>query len=124
MNHAISGDVSFKARNNAETWIEDPCVILPEFGAWAKSLGVTLPTGHDRAPDPAQATRENTLPNIIGAMLALFLNTDDDGKPLSVFQSQTKIIEALVDRYEHRPGISESNLEKMFAQANKSLNES
>jgi hypothetical protein len=45
MDHAIAGNVSFKARNNCATWIEDPCVILPEFGAWAKSLGVTLPSG-------------------------------------------------------------------------------
>ena len=72
-------------------------------------------------PGPALATRENTLPNIIGALLKLFLDTDDKGNKLSPFKAQADIITALIERYSHKPGISESNLKKMFAEANKSL---
>lgn len=72
----------------------------------------------------APTTRDNTLPNIVGAMLALFLDTDDKGNKLSVFASQNEIIAALLERYNHKPGISESNLKKQFAAAKQSLDQS
>lgn len=77
-----------------------------------------------RAMVEKSGTRDNTLPNIIGTLLALFLDTDEGGKKLSPFESQNDIITALLDRHSHKPGISESNLKKQFAAAKRSLDQS
>jgi hypothetical protein len=111
--------------------LNDICSVLPSDPERLRDQAIALLHENFRLRDiqdvpngKASVTRDNTLPNIIGAMLALFLDTDEGGKKLSAFESQNAIITALLDRYSHKPGISESNLKKQFAAAKKSLEQS
>lgn len=47
---ATTRDVSFMVDNNQEAWIEDPRVILSEFGDWAASYDFCPPAGFPRKP--------------------------------------------------------------------------
>ncbi|MFZ0791712.1 MAG: hypothetical protein WAM94_19025, partial [Chromatiaceae bacterium] len=60
------------------------------------SLKPIVPDASDKKKPPV--ARDNTLPNIIGAMLALCLDTDSKGKKLTSFTSQAEIINALLER--------------------------
>jgi hypothetical protein len=64
---------------------------------------------------------ETTYLNIIGAMLALMLGKSPAGKPLSLFDNQAAIIEALLGHHGGKPGISARTLEDKFAAAKRSL---
>ncbi|KPB94519.1 Uncharacterized protein AC503_3429 [Pseudomonas syringae pv. maculicola] len=51
--------------------------------------------------------------NIIGSMVNLFLDKSPSGKPLSVFQSQAAIVDALTAHYKNVPGITKRTLGKV-----------
>lgn len=58
---------------------------------------------------------------IIGALLNTFLDSSPAGKPLSVFRSQSAIVDAVTARYNDIPGLSKRTLDAKFAAANRSL---
>lgn len=64
---------------------------------------------------------EITYQSIIGAMLNLFLEQSPAGKPLSVFNNQAAIVDAITARYTDIPGLSKRTLDEKFAAANRSL---
>jgi len=67
---------------------------------------------------------EKTHLNIIGGLLALMLGKSPAGKPQSSFENQGAIISAMLGHYGHIKGMGDSNLEKIMADANKTLKDS
>lgn len=67
------------------------------------------------------ARAESTNLNIIGALLRLLLGKTPAGKPHSVFESQSAIIDALISHNPNTPGISRTTLENKFAEAQRRL---
>lgn len=67
---------------------------------------------------------ELTYQNIIGVLLSLFLEHSPAGNPLSVFRSQSAIVDAIIARYGEIPGLSKRTLDEKFAAANRSLKKS
>ena len=63
---------------------------------------------------------ETTYLNIIGGLLGLLLGSTPAGKN-SVYLNQDAIISGLLGHYRNAPGISVSNLEAKFAEANRSI---
>jgi hypothetical protein len=85
-------------------------------------LAVQSKTKRSSEPDKPMTPRErNTYQNIIGGLLGLMLGKTPAGKPQSVFQNQSMVIAAMLGNYPDTPGVSDSNLEKYFAEANRSL---
>lgn len=77
----------------------------------------------DKANAPGGRS-EKTYLNIIGGLLALMLGKSPAGKPQSSFENQGAIISAMLGHYGHIKGMGDSNLEKIMADANKTLKES
>lgn len=77
----------------------------------------------DKANAPGGRS-EKTYLNIIGGLLALMLGKSPAGKPQSVFDNQGAIISAMLGHYGHIKGMGDSNLEKIMADANKTLKDS
>ncbi len=67
---------------------------------------------------------ELTYKQIIGALLNLLLGQSPAGKPLSVFESQAAIVDAVTARHKDVPGLSKRTLDEKFAAANRSLKKS
>ncbi len=126
LNHAISGDTKFKAPNNSDTWSADPVVLLPEFGAWAESLGYELrdefPRGRDKATaQPLSPKAETTYLNIIAALLECISGDAPGVGKHPSFSNQSALITFLDDKYKGISGLSKRNLEKYFAEAKRNL---
>lgn len=64
---------------------------------------------------------QTTYLNIIGSLVALMLDKSPAGKPLSVFDSQSAILEALLARHAGLQGLSQRTLEEKFAAAKRSI---
>ncbi|ABA74730.1 hypothetical protein K7459_21595 [Pseudomonas fluorescens] len=64
---------------------------------------------------------ESVYLNIIGAMVNLFLGYSPSGKPLSTFQSQAAIVDALTAHYKNVPGITKRTLDEKFAAGKRNL---
>lgn len=77
----------------------------------------------DKANAPGGRS-EKTYLNIIGGLLALMLGKSPAGKPQSSFENQGAIISAMLGHYGHIKGMGDSNLEKIMAEANKTLKDS
>lgn len=77
----------------------------------------------DKANAPGGRS-EKTYLNIIGGLLALMLGRSPAGKPQSSFENQSAIISAMLGHYGHIKGMGDSNLEKIMADANKTLKDS
>lgn len=77
----------------------------------------------DKANAPGGRS-EKTYLNIIGGLLALMLGKLPAGKPQSSFENQGAIISAMLGHYGHIKGMGDSNLEKIMADANKTLKDS
>ncbi|ODT82148.1 MAG: hypothetical protein ABS69_05310 [Nitrosomonadales bacterium SCN 54-20] len=77
----------------------------------------------DKASAPGGRS-EKTYLNIIGGLLALMLGKSPAGKPQSSFENQGAIISAMLGHYGHVKGMGDSNLEKIMAEANKTLKDS
>lgn len=67
---------------------------------------------------------EKSYLNIIGGLLHLMLGTSPSGKKHSIFDNQAAIISAMLAYHEDKYGISPTNLDKKFADANRSIKES
>ncbi|MBW4793223.1 hypothetical protein [Pseudomonas tolaasii] len=67
---------------------------------------------------------ELTYQHIIAALLGLFLDKSPAGNPLSVFGSQSAIVDAVIARYSEVPGLSKRTLDEKFAAANRALKKS
>jgi len=104
-----------KAEEWAKTIIAEKSALLGE----RDSLRAMV----DKANAPGGRS-EKTYLNIIGAMLALMLGKSPAGKPQSVFDNQAAIISAMLGHYRHIKGMGDSNLEKIMADANKTLKDS
>jgi hypothetical protein len=66
---------------------------------------------------------QTTYLNIIGAMVAVVLGKSPAGKPNSVFNSQSAVIDHVLAHYDGKPGISRRSLEEKFAEGKKSLSQ-
>lgn len=104
---------------NAEKWANE---IIAEKNALLgerNSLRAML----EKANTPGGRS-EKTYLNIIGGLLALMLGKSPAGKPQSSFENQGAIISAMLAHYGHIKGMGDSNLEKIMAEANKTLKDS
>jgi hypothetical protein len=61
---------------------------------------------------------KKTLLNIIGVLLKTMLATTDGGQKISCFDTQSSLIEYLVNNFSVIKGISKSNLEEKFSKSN------
>nr|WP_247733734.1 ATP-binding protein [Thauera aromatica] len=77
----------------------------------------------DKASAPGGRS-EKTYLNIIGGLLALMLGKSPSDKSQSSFENQGAVISAMLAHYGHIKGMGDSNLEKIMADANKTLKES
>lgn len=77
----------------------------------------------DKANAPGGRS-EKTYLNIIGGLVALMLGKSPAGKPQSSFENQGAIISAMLGHYGHIKGMGDSNLEKIMAEANRTLKDS
>lgn len=77
----------------------------------------------DKANAPSGRS-ERTYLNVIGGLVALMLGKSPAGKPQSSFENQSAIISAMLGHYGHIKGMGDSNLEKIIAEANKTLKDS
>lgn len=69
------------------------------------------------------ARSERSYLNVIGGLLQLMLSHSPSGQKHSVFDNQAAIVSALLAYHEGKYGISSTNLEKKFAEANRSIKE-
>ena len=80
--------------------------------------------GNQSLPVAINPRERETLLNITGGLLDLLLGKTPAGKLQSVFESQAAVIDALLARYEDKPGIAKRTLEDKFAKAKLSLTSS
>ncbi|MGY0151615.1 protein kinase [Edwardsiella tarda] len=66
---------------------------------------------------------ERTYLNIIGGLLDLILGESPGGMKQSVFVSQSSVRDAMLAHHADKYGISSANLDKKFAEANRSIRE-
>lgn len=74
-----------------------------------------------RAHGQLSERSEITYQNIIGALVDLMQDHSPAGTPLSVFESQAAIVDAIVARHEGVTGLSKRTLDEKFAAAKRSL---
>lgn len=103
----------------AEAWAADTNREMDAMRAENKTLREKL----DKANAPNWKTG-NTYLNVIGGLLALMLGKSPAGKRHSIFEDQAAIISAMLGHYGRIKGMGESNLEKIMAEANKTLRDS
>ncbi|MBF0629286.1 MAG: hypothetical protein HQL91_13805 [Magnetococcales bacterium] len=70
---------------------------------------------------PMRSQTETVYLNIIGALIETITGKDGSGRPLSRFDSQTKVIEYLIDNFPGATGISQRSLENKFSDGKRSL---
>jgi hypothetical protein len=71
--------------------------------------------------EKASPKETNNLHCIIGAILKLMLSKTGGGRPGSVYDTQSAIIDALLADHPGRPGLSKRQLEKVFAEGKRLL---
>ena len=76
-----------------------------------------------KTPQDPGPRAQTTYLNIIGAMVTVILGKTPAGKPNSVFNSQSAVIDHILADYDGKPGISRRGLEEKFAEGKKSLNQ-
>ncbi len=64
---------------------------------------------------------ETTYLNIIGSLVYLMLSESPSKKKLSVFKSQSAIIDSIISHYPNTYGLTKRNIEQKFSEANKQL---
>jgi hypothetical protein len=94
---------------------------LPSALTDAVAAALASDSSSDKLGKPLPPRLEAAYLNIIGSMLALMLGESPAGKPHSVFEDQTAIVDALVANFGSIDGISKRNLDGKFAQANQKL---
>ena len=72
--------------------------------------------------DALEEREHRTYLNIIGGLLRLLLGKDRlNGKASSIYHTQSSIIDALNEKFEKKRGLSKTNLEAKFAEANRAI---
>ncbi|WLD65550.1 hypothetical protein [Pseudomonas sp. OVF7] len=112
-------DALLRELNTLQHHIRDILADLQAIGLERDDLKALVKT-HGRLSDRSELTYQN----IIGALLNLFLDQSPAGNPLSVFKSQSAIVDAVIARYSEVPGLSKRTLDEKFAAANRSLKKS
>jgi hypothetical protein len=87
------------------------------------SAGREVLAAQIKTPQDPGPRAQTTYLNIIGAMVTVILGKTPAGKPNSVFNSQSAVIDHILADYDRKPGISRRGLEEKFAEGKKSLNQ-
>jgi hypothetical protein len=87
------------------------------------SAGREVLAAQIKTPQDPGPRAQTTYLNIIGAMVTVILGKTPAGKPNSVFNSQSAVIDHILADYDGKPGISRRGLEEKFAEGKKSLNQ-
>jgi len=107
--------------------IDDPIRTPKYFIEWAKSKGIEIKwldwsedrglisTSEDTSTDDIDSRREANLLRIVAALVTEF--------GLRTGESEAELIRQLVDAYSQNSGVSKSNLERVFAEAKRLLNQ-
>ncbi|CAO3311376.1 MULTISPECIES: hypothetical protein [Pseudomonas] len=69
---------------------------------------------------PSEAS-ENTHNMLVGAVLAVTVGKSKDGRPQSIYKSQSALVEEILRRFPGQPGLSKSTLDRRFADARRLL---
>lgn len=112
-------DTLLRELNTLQHHVQDILVDLRAIGLERDDLKAMVKT-HGQFSERSELTYQN----IIGALLNLFLDQSPAGNPLSVFKSQSAIVDAVIARYSEVPGLSKRTLDEKFAAANRSLKKS
>lgn len=109
-------DTLLRERNTLQLQLQDVEADLQALGLEQESLKALV-----KAQGQLSARSEHTYLQIIGALLNTVLDLSPAGKPLSVFRSQSAIVDAVTARHKDIPGLSKRTLDEKFAAANRSL---
>ncbi|MDF3133558.1 MULTISPECIES: hypothetical protein [Pseudomonas] len=109
-------DVLLRERDTLQRQLQDVVADLRTLGLEQESLKSLVTT-----QGQLSERSEQTYLQIIGALLNTFLSSSPAGKPLSVFRSQSAIVDAVTARHNDIPGLSKRTLDAKFAAANRSL---
>ncbi|MBV6827353.1 hypothetical protein [Pseudomonas sp. PD9R] len=112
-------DTLLRELNTLQHHLQDILVDLRAIGLERDDLKAMVKT-HGQLSERSELTYQN----IIGALLNLFLDQSPAGHPLSVFKSQSAIVDAVIARYSEVPGLSKRTLDEKFAAANRNLKKS
>ncbi|OAE16706.1 hypothetical protein A2T76_09785 [Pseudomonas brenneri] len=112
-------DTLLRELNTLQHHLQDILVDLRTIGLERDDLKAMVKT-HGQFSERSELTYQN----IIGALLNLFLDQSPAGHSLSVFKSQSAIVDAVIARYGEVPGLSKRTLDEKFAAANRSLKKS
>jgi len=109
-------------RQNPKEWIARATDSTREMDAARGEHGSLLEI-ENKANAPGERSTKTYL-NVIGGLLVLMLGKSPSGNPQSSFENQGAIIEAMLAHYGHIKGMGDSNLQKIMAEANKTLSDS
>ncbi|MBV6826487.1 hypothetical protein [Pseudomonas sp. PD9R] len=112
-------DTLLRELNTLQHHLQDILVDLRAIGLERDDLKAMVKT-HGQLSDRSELTYQN----IIGALLNLFLDQSPAGHPLSMFKSQSAIVDAVIARHSEVPGLSKRTLDEKFAAANRNLKKS
>lgn len=115
----VDRDAVLTELEKAKAWRADTNCEMDALRGECNSLRAMV----NRANTPSERS-ERTHLNIIGGLLALMLGKSPAGNPQSVFENQGAIISAMLGHYGGIKGMGCSNLEKIMAEANKTLKDS
>lgn len=109
-------DTLLRELNTLQHHLQDILVDLRAIGLERDDLRAMVKT-HGQLSERSELTYQN----IIGALLNLLLGQSPAGKPLSVFNNQSAIVDAITARHTDLLGLSKRTLDEKFAAANRSL---
>lgn len=109
-------DILLRERDTLQRQLQDVEADLRKLGLEQESLKLLV-----TAQGQLSERSEHIYLQIIGALLNTFLDSSPAGKPLSVFRSQSAIVDAITARHNNIPGLSKRTLDAKFAAANRSL---
>jgi len=102
--------------NTLQRQLQDVMADLQALGLEQKSLNALV-----KSQGQLSERSEHTYLQIIGALTYTVLDSSPAGKPLSVFENQTAIVDAVTARFTDIPGLSKRTLDAKFAAANRVL---
>ncbi|MBK5395489.1 hypothetical protein JFU47_01840 [Pseudomonas sp. TH39(2020)] len=109
-------DALLRERDTLQHQLRDIIANLQELGLEQESLKALVKT-----QGQLSKRSEHTYLQTIGALVNTVLDVSPSGKPLSVFKSQSAIVDAIIARYGETSGLSKRTLDEKFAAANRSL---
>lgn len=111
--------------NYHPTDLPHDCMIVVRPDSLAAMLAQLDDSAHAKPSKKLSDRERNSLHRVIGVMLAeLTSRTDPSPKsPAPRYKSEAALIATLADLHAHQEGISKSNLESVFAEAKRRLND-